>query len=318
MKQQIYNQDPGPDGHAVALDLAAIKNILPHRHPMLMLDYAKLYPAARRVEAWKCVAADEPFFPGHFPGRPVMPGVLILEAMLQAGGLVLRHLVTPGADQPMVSAMRKVKFRRPVIPGDLLQLSARIQALRPAAMVLAAEAMVRGQLACQAEIAISLHSALPPPPAPVPLPEAAGDPLLPIEKILEIIPHRYPMLLVDSILKIEGDTLTAVKNVSGNEPFFQGHFPHRAVMPGSLLVESMAQAGAVYILQQPAHRGKLIYFMGVDRVRFRRPVQPGCQMLIHAQLCSLRTRAGRARGAIHVNGALAVDAEISFAIVDRG
>ncbi len=318
MKTMPPNQSAGRTGQNVSLDLAAIKRILPHRYPMLMLDYAQWLPAEQCGAAWKCVAADEPFFPGHFPGRPVMPGVLILEAMLQNAGIVLHHLAAPGNGDPMVTAMRKIKFRRPVIPGDLLQLRARLQSLRPRTAVLAASAMVRDQIACQAEITISRCPAMPPPPPPMPLPETAGEPLLTADKILAIIPHRHPMLMVDAILKIEGDTLTAVKNVSGNEPFFRGHFPGPLVMPGSLLLETMAQAGAVYILQQPAHRGKLIYFMGVDRVRFRRPVQPGCQLLITAQLLSLRSRAGRARGAIRVNGALAVDAELSFAMVEAG
>ncbi|MGI6087168.1 MAG: 3-hydroxyacyl-ACP dehydratase FabZ [Kiritimatiellia bacterium] len=316
MNTKPFNQTAGSAGQVVSLDLTSIKHILTHRYPMLMLDYAQWLPTEQCSIAWKCVAAGEPFFQGHFPARPVMPGVLILEAMLQNAGIALHHMATFSDCEMMVTAARKVKFRRPVLPGDLLQLRAQVRTLRRRAVIFEVAATVHDQIACQAEITITRCHALPPQAPPTPLPETACEPILSSDKILAAIPHRYPMLMVDAVLKMENNTLTAIKNVSGNEPFFQGHFPNAPVMPGSLLLETMAQAGAAHILRQPEHRNKLIYFMSVDRARFRHPVQPGCQLLITIQLLSLRSRTGRAHGAIHVNGVPMADAGLSFAIVD--
>jgi 3-hydroxyacyl-[acyl-carrier-protein] dehydratase len=99
--------------------------------------------------------------------------------------------------------------------------------------------------------------------------------MLEAEEIQQILPHRYPFLLVDRILEVGEDYAVGIKNVTQNEPFFPGHFPGRPLMPGVLIVEAMAQVGAVALLSQPANKGKLALFAGIDKVRFKRPVRPG-------------------------------------------
>jgi 3-hydroxyacyl-[acyl-carrier-protein] dehydratase len=140
-----------------------------------------------------------------------------------------------------------------------------------------------------------------------------------IRGILERLPHRYPFLLVDRVLEMEpAKRIVAVKNVSINEPFFPGHFPGAPVMPGVLIVEAMAQAGAVLLLQEVADRaGKLVYFTGIDEARFRRAVTPGDRLLLTVEVLKLRPRACKMRGVAEVDGEIAAEAVIMSALVER-
>ena len=136
-----------------------------------------------------------------------------------------------------------------------------------------------------------------------------------VKKILDILPHRYPFLLIDRIIEIEPNKrIVGIKNVSINEPFFVGHFPGEPVMPGVLLIEAMAQAGAVLILSEPKNQGKIVFLAGVDNARFRRPVVPGDQIKIQVDVLSQRNIFGKAAGKVTVNDVLAAEAQISFVI----
>jgi len=138
--------------------------------------------------------------------------------------------------------------------------------------------------------------------------------------ILRSLPHRYPLLLVDRVVEMEpGRRVVAIKNVSFNEPFFQGHFPDAPVMPGVLVVESMAQAGAVLLLHDmPDRENKLVYLAGIDGARFRRAVVPGDQLRLTVEVLKLRARSCKMRGRAEVDGQLAAEAEIFSALVERG
>ena len=143
--------------------------------------------------------------------------------------------------------------------------------------------------------------------------------MLELRQILEILPHRYPFLLVDRIVSMEpGVRATGIKNVSGNEPFFQGHFPGNPIMPGVLIVEGMAQVGAALLLSDiPDRDRKLIYFTGIDQCRFRRPVVPGDQIQFELTVLKLRSAVCRMRGEARVGGQVAAEAEILSALADR-
>lgn len=134
-------------------------------------------------------------------------------------------------------------------------------------------------------------------------------------QIMEILPHRPPFLLVDRILELEeGRRAVGVKNVSISDPWLAGHFPGRPVMPGVLVVEALAQVGAVAVLKMPQYAGKIAYFAGIDGVRFRRPVVPGDCLRLEVEIVKLRGRAGKGAGAAYVEGEVACEAEILFAI----
>ncbi|PYS94407.1 MAG: 3-hydroxyacyl-[acyl-carrier-protein] dehydratase FabZ [Acidobacteria bacterium] len=148
--------------------------------------------------------------------------------------------------------------------------------------------------------------------------EDAGG-ALDIRQILAILPHRYPFLLVDRIVSMEeGKRAVGIKNVTFNEPFFQGHFPGNPIMPGVLIVEAMAQVGAVLLLRGvPDRDAKLVYFAGIDRAKFRRPVTPGDQVRFEVTVLKVRSRSARLRGEAFVDGVLVAEAELFSSMVDR-
>lgn len=142
-----------------------------------------------------------------------------------------------------------------------------------------------------------------------------ADPVLNIAEIVKLLPHRYPFLLVDRILELEaGERVVGLKNVTMNEAFFQGHFPGAPVMPGVLVIEAMAQTGGILAYaSDPDAQGKLIFFMGMDKVKFRRPVVPGDQLLMELSLTHKSSRAWKMQGKATVDGQVAVQAELSAA-----
>ena len=141
---------------------------------------------------------------------------------------------------------------------------------------------------------------------------------LAIEEILGLLPHRYPFALVDRVIEhIPGEKAVAIKNVTINEPQFQGHFPERPLMPGVLIVESMAQVGGLIVTQMPDLPSGLFVFAGIDNVKFRRPVVPGDQLIITCELLSIkRKRFGKVKGEAHVEGKLVCSGELMFSLVD--
>ncbi len=137
-------------------------------------------------------------------------------------------------------------------------------------------------------------------------------------QIRELIPHRYPFLLVDRIEEIEpGVRAVGLKNVTQNEPFFQGHFPDYPVMPGVLIIEAMAQVGAVGVMAGREHRDKLALFAGIDGVRFRRQVLPGDVLKMEVEITRLKGMVGRGKGRATVDGERVCEAELMFAFADR-
>jgi len=134
-----------------------------------------------------------------------------------------------------------------------------------------------------------------------------------IQKIMAFLPHRYPFLLIDRVIEIKpGDRIMALKNVTMNEPYFQGHFPGQPVMPGVLIIEAMAQAGGIlaYESGSAGNHGQLIYFMGMDKVRFRKPVVPGDQLIFEAKIIKMRTKVAKMTGTATVDNQLVAEAEL--------
>ena len=138
-------------------------------------------------------------------------------------------------------------------------------------------------------------------------------------KILNALPHRYPLLLVDRVERLtKGESIHAVKAVSFNEQFFQGHFPGRPIMPGVLQIEAMAQAAAILGIEtlELAGTGKLVYFMGIENAKFRAPVEPGCLLDMHVEFLQKRSRVYKFKGTASVNGKTTSEVEFTAMIAD--
>jgi beta-hydroxyacyl-ACP dehydratase FabZ len=140
-----------------------------------------------------------------------------------------------------------------------------------------------------------------------------------VQKIMEFLPHRYPFLLIDRVIALdELKRIVAIKNVTFNEPYFQGHFPGVPVMPGVLIVEAMAQAGGVLVFKTlPDREKKLVFFMGIENAKFRKPVKPGDQLRIEMTVVRVKSRVGKLKGQAFVDNTLVAEARITFSLVDK-
>jgi UDP-3-O-[3-hydroxymyristoyl] N-acetylglucosamine deacetylase/3-hydroxyacyl-[acyl-carrier-protein] dehydratase len=159
-----------------------------------------------------------------------------------------------------------------------------------------------------------------PPPAPKPAP-ASGNVLdeamakggvMEIDALMRVLPHRYPFLMVDRVIKIEGNRIVGVKNVTINEPYFQGHFPGHPIMPGVLQLEAMAQVAGILMLRRAENVGKIAYFMSAEEVRWRKPVQPGDVLIIDVEMTKMRAKIGKAKGVCKVGEEVVSEAEVTF------
>lgn len=135
-----------------------------------------------------------------------------------------------------------------------------------------------------------------------------------IKEIMEIIPHRYPFLLIDKVESFEENKIKAIKNVTMNEYFFQGHFPVEPVMPGVLIIEALAQAGAVALLSREEFKGKIAYFGGINNAKFRKKVVPGDTLVLEVELTKIRSMAGVGKGIAYVDGKKVAEAELTFMV----
>ena len=135
-----------------------------------------------------------------------------------------------------------------------------------------------------------------------------------INEIKEILPHRYPFLLIDKVISMEGNKIVAIKNVTVNENYFQGHFPAESVMPGVLIIEALAQTGAVAILSKNEFKGKIAYFAGIDKAKFRRKVITGDILRLEVEITKLRGRAGIGYGIAYVDDKKVCEGELTFMV----
>ena len=182
------------------------------------------------------------------------------------------------------------------------------------------------RISAQMRRPLVLAQAFAPPPEPA-RSEAAGTGAPPgfiltdgatldIMQVMKIIPHRYPFIMLDRVTRVEGNKITAIKNVSVNEPFFQGHFPGHPIMPGVLQLEAIAQVAGIVTLRQAENFGKLAYFISAENVKWRKPVRPGDTLVIEVELTKARGKIGKAKGVCSVNGDPVSEAEVTFMVVD--
>jgi UDP-3-O-[3-hydroxymyristoyl] N-acetylglucosamine deacetylase/3-hydroxyacyl-[acyl-carrier-protein] dehydratase len=139
-----------------------------------------------------------------------------------------------------------------------------------------------------------------------------GDGAMDITQVMQVLPHRYPFLMIDRVTKIEGNKVFALKNVTMNEQFFQGHFPAHPIMPGVMQLEAIAQAAGILMMKQAENAGQIAYFMSAEDVKWRKPVVPGDTLVIEVELTKSRGKIGKAKGVCKVRGEVVSEAEVTF------
>ena len=152
-------------------------------------------------------------------------------------------------------------------------------------------------------------------PQPISIPD--GESVLDVNEVMKILPHRYPFLMVDRVIDFEENKCVALKNVSINEPYFQGHFPGHPIMPGVLQLEGMAQVSSILMLRKPENLGKIGYFLSADNVKWRKPVMPGDTLITEAITTKVRGNIGQTSCRCLVNGEVVSEADLKFALFDR-
>ncbi|MHC1769599.1 MAG: bifunctional UDP-3-O-[3-hydroxymyristoyl] N-acetylglucosamine deacetylase/3-hydroxyacyl-ACP dehydratase [Verrucomicrobiia bacterium] len=249
---------------------------------------------------------------------------LIKNGLIKGGSLENAVVIRDDAvltNEPLRYPEEFVRHKVLDIVGDLALLGrplcAHIVAIKPSHMVNCE--LARRLTERVRRPAASTRAFVPPPverAGEVAAPESDSATAMDINELMRILPHRYPFLMVDRVTRIEGNTITAVKNVTINEPYFQGHFPSHPIMPGVLQLEAIAQVAGILMLKQAENSGKIAYFMSAESVKWRKPVRPGDTLVIKVELTKSRGKIGKARGVCSVNGEVVSEADVAFMLME--
>lgn len=289
---------------------------LPYNDRMLLLDRACL-DDPKKVVGLKSVTMNEWYFQGHFPHHPIVPGVLQVESMAQLAELAVWKRLDPNREGDIyIKELNKVKFRRPNNPGDRIMLEAEIIAETSDTVTLSATATNKSGLTAQAQITFGVRERVQPAmPSFNEFDKCAESPM-DVEKISDLIPHRYPFLFVDYVSKIEGPHVTAVKNITAEEPALRRYADGYSVLTGTVQPEILAQAGAIIMLSNEKNKGKLAYFMAIDHAEYLKPILPGDQLVLEVDIPETKSKFGKGEGFITVDGERIANMNMMFAIVD--
>jgi UDP-3-O-[3-hydroxymyristoyl] N-acetylglucosamine deacetylase/3-hydroxyacyl-[acyl-carrier-protein] dehydratase len=249
---------------------------------------------------------------------------LIKNGLIKGGSLENAVIIRDDAvltNEPLRYAEEFVRHKILDIVGDLALLSrpltGHVIAIKPSH---GANCELARQIHAQSRKPLLASQPFIPPPAVADPHEAitpaTGAPLMDIMEVMKILPHRYPFLMVDRVMKIEGSKITALKNVTINEGYFQGHFPNHPIMPGVLQLEAIAQVAGILMLKKLENMGKIAYFMSAESVKWRTPVRPGDTLIIDVDLVKMRGKLGKAKGVCSVNGTVTSEAEVTFVLLD--
>ncbi|MCS7336878.1 MAG: bifunctional UDP-3-O-[3-hydroxymyristoyl] N-acetylglucosamine deacetylase/3-hydroxyacyl-ACP dehydratase [Verrucomicrobiae bacterium] len=250
--------------------------------------------------------------------------VLIRQGLIKGGSLENAIVIRDDAvltTEPLRYPDEFVRHKILDIIGDLALLGRPVHghliALKPShtancALVRLIDAQIRKPLAAAQAFAPPPEDREQTQPRSADTSELAGPPALDPLAVMKILPHRYPFLMIDKVLKIEGEKVVALKNVTFNEPYFQGHFPGHPIMPGVMQLEAIAQAAGILMLKRAENAGKIAYFISAEQVKWRKPVRPGDTLVIEVELIRARAKIGRARGRCLVGGEVVSEAEVAF------
>src|SRR6266568_3006965 len=249
---------------------------------------------------------------------------LITNGLIKGGSLENAVVIRDDAvltNEPLRYADEFVRHKMLDIVGDLALLGRPVHghliAVKPShsancELVRRIAAQMRKPLLAAQSFAPPAAPGLPPPGATGAQEAASTEGGMDTLRLMQVLPHRYPFLMVDRVIKIEGNHIVAAKSVTVNEPYFQGHFPGQPIMPGVLQLEAIAQVAGIVMLKRAENAGQLAYFMSADKVRWRKPVQPGDVLIIEVELTKMRGNIGKAKGVCKVQGEIVSEAEVTF------
>ena len=300
------------------LGVSELRKALPRLGFGLLLDRAEVF-GREKLAAVKVVTVNEEFFNGHFPEHPILPGVLQIEMMKQLSELSARpELAKSAEDDIYIAKLERVKFRRPVTPGDRLRIDAELVEETADSRRFRTKVRIGADTASEAFMTLKSRRI----PAPTELPpevteydKCAVEPVYDTLAMKKLMPHRYPFLFIDYIASRDGDKVVAIKNISANDSFFRSA-PDDAAVPESVLCEMGAQAGCACVLSRPENAGKLGLFMAIDSAESLAPILPGDQLEIHIELPPAKGRFGKGSGFGKVGDEVRFRITLMFAIVD--
>ena len=289
--------------------------------PLVMLDFLDVDKEAGRASGVKVSSIGESHFAGHFPGQPVLPGVLQTAGMVQASQVLFNEMF-PGEDDIVLLGLKRVKFRSPVMPGMMLSVECELKGENEDGTV---EFMVKntcddGKLASSGSVILGRRAGWHEPydttgSNPVSESVASAGSFLDSAAIMNILLHRYPFLFLDRSYGLDNPAhVVGFKNVAGSEMFVAA--TEHAEFMGYLQIEAGAQLGCAALLNQPAMQGKLGFFMSIDEAVFHRPVLAGSRIWMVVS-CEQKGTFGIATGKFYVGSELVTEAQIKFAIVDK-
>lgn len=300
------------------ITLPEIRDVLPCKPEFLLLDRVQQIDEDHYV-ALKAVTITELHFLGHFPQHPIMPGVLECEAITQLAELAVWKRLDPERKYDLyLKTLSKVKFRKENNPGDRLLIEIEVNKITDGEAHITGKITNNSGLACQAELVLALREKIWNVPMPQMFNEYDKSPAsaMDVSEIMKFIPHRFPFLFVDYVSKIEGSHFTGVKNTTNTDPAFRVYKDGYTVMTGAIQPEIAAQAGCIYILSNEVTKGKIAFFMGIDKAEYLAPIFPGDQLRLEVDMPDNSKRFGKGEGGIYIGDKLISTTQMTFAIVD--